>query len=70
MVLVSSPVKMKEIVLTERSLSTYRNFGIEVKCRVCGRSFKSGDRIIKTRPRALNEENPFFCMDHFFTEQI
>ena len=61
---------MKEIVLTERSLSTYRNFGIEVKCRKCGRSFKSGDRCIKTRPRAVNEANPFFCMEHFFAENI
>ena len=61
---------MKEIVLTERSLSTYRNFGIAVKCRVCGRDFKSGDRCIKTQPRAVNEANPFFCPDHFFTENI
>ena len=65
-----SPVKMKEIVLTKRSLSTYRNFGIEVKCRVCGRSFEPGDRCIKTRPRAANEANPFFCPEHFFTENI
>ena len=61
---------MKEIVLTERSLSTYRNFGIEVKCRVCGRSFKPGDRCIKTRPRAARETNPFFCPEHFFSENI
>ena len=61
---------MKEIVLTKRSLSTYRNFGIEVKCRVCGRSFEPGDRCIKTRPRAVNEANPFFCPEHFFTENI
>lgn len=61
---------MKEIVLTERSLSTYRNFGIEVKCRACGRSFKPGDRCIKTRPRATHEANPFFCPEHFFTENI
>jgi len=61
---------MKEIVLTERGLSTYKNFGIEVKCRKCGRSFKSGDRCIKTRPRAVNESNPFFCMEHFFAENI
>jgi len=61
---------MKEIVLTERSLSTYRNFGIEVKCRVCGRSFKTGDRCIKTRPRAAHESNPFFCPEHFFSENI
>ncbi len=61
---------MKEIVLTERSLSTYRNFGIIVKCRVCGKSFKPGDRCIKTRPRAANEENPFFCTEHFFAENI
>ena len=61
---------MKEIVLTKRSLSTYRNFDIEVKCRVCGRTFKPGDRCIKTRPRAAHEANPFFCPEHFFTENI
>jgi hypothetical protein len=62
--------KTKELVVTERSLSTYRNFGIQVKCRVCGKLFKPGDRCIKTRPRAANEENPFFCPEHFFTENI
>jgi len=51
---------MKEIVLTKRSLSTYRN---------CARA-QPGDRCIKTRPRAAHEANPFFCPEHFFTENI
>lgn len=59
---------MKELVLTERSLLTYSNFGIEPRCRVCGKKFKVGDRVIKTRVRAGKDENPFYCPEHFYTE--
>ncbi len=60
---------MKELVLTERSLRTYRNFGIEPRCRRCGRKFEAGDRVIKTRVRADKDENPFYCPEHFYAEQ-
>ena len=61
---------MKEIFLTERSLSTYRNSGIEGKSRVYGRRFRSGDRYIKTGHRAIREAKPFFCPEHFYTENV
>lgn len=56
-------------MLTERSLLTYSNFGIEPRCRVCGKKFKVGDRVIKTRVRAGKDENPFYCPEHFYTEK-
>ena len=59
---------MKELVLTKRSLQTYNNFGIKVQCRRCGRVFKAGDRIVKTRIKAQKGENPFYCLDHFYSE--
>ena len=58
----------KEIVLTERSIQTYRNFGIEPRCRMCGREFKSGDTVIKTKVHAYKMDNPFFCPEHFYAE--
>jgi len=60
---------MKELVLTERSLLTYRNFGIEPRCRRCGRKFKAGDRVIKTKVRSDKKENPFYCPEHFYAEK-
>ena len=58
----------KEIVLTERSIQTYRNFGIEPRCRMCGREFKPGDTVIKTKVHAYKMDNPFFCPEHFYAE--
>ena len=58
----------KEIVLTERSIQTYRNFGIEPRCRCCGREFKPGDIVIKTKVHAYKMDNPFFCPEHFYAE--
>jgi hypothetical protein len=60
---------MKELVLTERSLLTYSNFGIEPRCRRCGRKFKAGDRVIKTKVRSDKKENPFYCPEHFYAEK-
>ena len=60
---------LKELVLTERSLMTYRNFGIEPQCRLCGKKFKAGDTVIKSRIRTENDENPFFCPEHFYAEK-
>lgn len=60
---------VKELVLTERSLQTYSNFGIKVVCRRCGKVFKAGDRVVKTRIRAQKGENPFYCPDHFYSEK-
>ena len=60
---------MKELVLTERSLKTYGIWGIEVVCKRCGRVFKSGDRVIKTRIRTGKHENPFYCPEHFYSEE-
>ncbi len=60
---------MKELVLTERSLLTYRNFGIEPRCRRCGRKFKAGDKVIKTKVRSDKKENPFYCPEHFYAEK-
>ncbi len=60
---------LKELVLTERSLMTYRNFGIEPQCRRCGKKFKAGDKVIKSRIRTENDENPFFCPEHFYAEK-
>jgi hypothetical protein len=60
---------VKELVLTERSLQTYENFGIEVRCKRCGRKFKAGDRVLKTRVRAGKKENPFYCPEHFYSEK-
>jgi len=53
---------VKELVLTERSLQTYSNFGIKVVCRRCGKVFKAGDK-------AQKGENPFYCPDHFYSEK-
>ena len=53
-------IDVKELVLTERSLKTYRNYGIEVVCKRCGRVFRPGDRVIKSRIRAGKGENPFY----------
>jgi len=58
----------KEILLTERSIQTYSNFGIEPRCRRCGRVFSPGDTIIKTKVHAYKMDNPFFCIEHFYTE--
>ncbi|UCH58100.1 MAG: hypothetical protein JSV18_04195 [Candidatus Bathyarchaeota archaeon] len=66
--ILSWQLRLKELVLTEGSLRTYENFGIEVRCRLCGKKFKVGDRVIKTRVRAGHEENPFYCVDHFYSE--
>ncbi len=60
---------LKELVLTERSLQTYSNFGIKVKCKRCGKVFKAGDRVMKTRIKAQKGENPFYCPDHFYSEK-
>lgn len=60
---------VKELVLTERSLQTYSNFGIKVKCRRCGKVFKAGDTVVKTRIKAQKGENPFYCPDHFYSEK-
>ncbi|MBL7167130.1 hypothetical protein ISS40_00500 [Candidatus Bathyarchaeota archaeon] len=60
---------VKELVLTERSLQTYSNFGIKVKCMRCGKVFKAGDRVVKTRIKAQKGENPFYCPDHFYSEK-
>jgi hypothetical protein len=60
---------LKELVLTERSLMTYRNFGIEPQCRRCKKKFRVGDKIIKSRIRTENDENPFFCLEHFYAEK-
>lgn len=60
---------VKELVLTERSLQTYSNFGIKVVCRRCGKVFKAGDRVVKTRIKAQKGENPFYCPDHFYSEK-
>ena len=56
-------------MLTERSLQTYSNFGIKVKCRRCGKVFKAGDRVVKTRIKAQKGENPFYCPEHFYSEK-
>ena len=69
----SSPKKWgkkmaKEIVLTDRSIQTYSNFGIEPRCRRCGRIFKPGDTVIKTKVHAYKMDNPFFCIEHFYSE--
>jgi hypothetical protein len=61
---------VKELILTEKSLKTYSNFGIEVRCRKCGREIKAGDRVIKTRPRAKRRGNHFYCPEHFYTEPV
>ena len=58
----------KEIVLTVRSIQTYSNFGIKPRCRKCGRVFKPGDTVIKTKVHAYKMDNPFFCIEHFYTE--
>ena len=50
---------MKELVLTEWSF----------KCRRCGKVFKAGDRVVKTRIKAQKGENPFYCPDHFYSEK-
>ena len=60
---------VKELVLTERSLQTYSNFGIKVKCRRCGKVFKAGDRVVKPRIKAQKGENPFYCPEHFYSEK-
>jgi hypothetical protein len=62
-------IDVKELVLTERSLKTYRNLGIEVVCKRCGRVFRPGDRVIKSRIRAGKGENPFYCPDHFYAQE-
>lgn len=59
---------VKEIVLTDRSIQTYSNFGIEPRCRRCGRIFKPGDTVIKTKVHAYKMDNPFFCIEHFYSE--
>jgi hypothetical protein len=48
---------------------TYRNFGIEPQCRRCKKKFRVGDKIIKSRIRTENDENPFFCLEHFYAEK-
>jgi hypothetical protein len=58
----------KEIVLTERSIQTYRNFGIAPQCRSCGKRFEPGDAVIKTKVHAYKMDNPFFCPEHFYAE--
>lgn len=62
-------VHVKELLLTERGLKTYRNWGIDVICKRCGRIFEPGDRVIKTRIRAGKNENPFYCPEHFYSEE-
>ena len=35
---------------------------------MCGREFKPGDTVIKTKVHAYKMDNPFFCPEHFYAE--
>jgi hypothetical protein len=63
---------MKETVLTDRSLRIYEGFDLDVSCKVCGREFEVGDKIIKINRRhaRAKSKNLFYCPEHFYTERI